>query len=84
MDDAALIERYIEPSPNNGGKADARVRGCGAPVWALIGYWLAVNGDIHQVAADYRIPLEAAQAAFLYYKRHKHVIDARLTLDIDE
>jgi uncharacterized protein (DUF433 family) len=84
MDDATLIERYIDPSTYEFGKADARLRDHGVSVWALIGYWMAVNGDIHQVAADYEIPLEAARAAFAYYKQHKHVIDARLTLNADD
>jgi uncharacterized protein (DUF433 family) len=84
MDDATLIERYIQPSPNKPGKAQAVLRSTGVSVWALIGYWLATNGDIHQVARDYSIPLEEAQAAFAYYKRHKHLIDAKLALDLDD
>ncbi len=83
MDDAALIERYIEPNPNKHGKANAWLRDYGIAVWALVGYWMAVKGDVDQVAADYGLPLEAVQAALAYYRRYKCLIDDRLGLEDD-
>jgi uncharacterized protein (DUF433 family) len=47
-------------------------------VWALVGYWQMVDGDIGQVAADYEIPREAVEAALAYYETHREVIQARL------
>jgi hypothetical protein len=38
----------------------------------------AADGDIGGVAADYRLPREAADAALAYYKRCKALIDARI------
>jgi len=74
----ALIEHYVEPNPHHAGPADVRLREYCVPVWALIGYWKAAEGDVERVAADYRLPREAVEAAIAYYKRNKAVIDARI------
>jgi uncharacterized protein (DUF433 family) len=47
-------------------------------VWTLIGYWKAANGDVERVAADYRVPVSAVEAAVAYYKRNKAVIDGKI------
>jgi uncharacterized protein (DUF433 family) len=74
----ALIERYVEPNPHHVGPADVRLREHCVPVWALVGYWKAAEGDVERVAADYRLPREAVEAAIAYYKRNQAVIDARI------
>jgi len=72
-----LIDRYIVPDPN--GRPDrVRITGSGAEIWALIAYLRAYS--IEQTAIDYHLPREAVEAAIAYYKRHRAVIDARLTL----
>lgn len=78
MDDDALIRDWIEPHPHRPGPAEARLRRAGVSVWALVGYWRAVRGDVARVAYDYRLPTEAVQAALAYYQRHQAAIDARL------
>jgi len=47
-------------------------------VWALVGYLEAVHGDVSRVADDYRLPLEAVEAAVTYYRQYKQLIDDRL------
>lgn len=78
MTDEELIDKYIELNPNRPGRAEARVVGYAVPVWALVGYLEAVDGDVAQAAHDYRLPEEAVEAAVAYYRRHKTLIDARL------
>ena len=51
-----------------------------ASVWALIEYWYGVDFDKSTVARDYDIPLEMVDAALAYYKAHKTIIDAKITL----
>ncbi|MBI3976946.1 MAG: DUF433 domain-containing protein [Chloroflexi bacterium] len=78
MDEQALIERYVEPSPYRAGAAEARLRDYGVSVWALVAHYQAAGGDIDRVAADYELPRKAVQAALAYYRRHKASIDARI------
>jgi len=70
-----LAEEHILRSAD---PAEARLRLSGAHVWAIVGYWRAVDRDAGAVARDYGIPLEAVRAALTYYEQHKAVIDARL------
>ncbi len=74
----ALIERHVEQDPSRPGPADARLIQSGVPVWMVAGYIHAAAGDVERVAADYHLPLEAVEAAFVYHLRHKAAIDARL------
>ena len=74
-----LITQYIEPNPHYPGIAEARLKRYGVAVWALIGQLPARANDLAQVARDYDVPLEAAEAAYAYYQRHRAVIDARLS-----
>jgi uncharacterized protein (DUF433 family) len=73
-----FIERYIETNPHHPGAADVRLREYCVPVWALVGYWKAAEGDVGRVAADYRLPREAVEAAIAYYERNRTIIDARI------
>jgi uncharacterized protein (DUF433 family) len=83
MDERELIEHYIDLNTDRypGGRADARLREYGVPVWALIGQWQALNGDLEQLARDYELPREAVEAALAYYRCNKEYIDARLLLN---
>ncbi|MBI2938803.1 MAG: DUF433 domain-containing protein [Chloroflexi bacterium] len=83
MNEQQLIEQYIDLDTARypGGRADARLRGYGVPVWALIGQLRAIGGDIDQLAKDYELPREAVEAALAYYRRNKAYIDARLLLN---
>ncbi len=86
MDNDELISQYIEPNPHYPGTADARLKRYGVAVWALIGQLPARENDLGQVARDYDVPVEAAEAAYAYYQRHQAVIDARVAAnapDID-
>jgi uncharacterized protein (DUF433 family) len=74
----ALIAAYLEPNPHRPGPADVRLRDACTPVWALILYWQAAQGDAARVAADYHLPLAAVEAALAYYTQHTAVIDARI------
>jgi uncharacterized protein (DUF433 family) len=74
----ALIQEYIEPHPSRPGPADVRLRRDAVPVWALVNYWRAAEGDAQRVADDYGLTLEAVQAALAYYRRHPEVIDGRI------
>lgn len=78
MIDQELIDTYIEQDGGRPGVAEARVAVYGVPIWALVGYLQAVHGDMVRVAHDYRLPLEAVEAALAYYRRYKPMIDARL------
>jgi uncharacterized protein (DUF433 family) len=73
-----LIAHYITRHPDKPGRAEALVADYWIPVWALIGYLPAVDGDIQQVADDYELPLEAVEAAVAYYECHREVIDDRI------
>jgi uncharacterized protein (DUF433 family) len=69
------VDEHIIRSADPG---EARLRLSGTHVWAVVGYWLAVQRDDARVARDYRVPLAAVRAALAYYEQHKPVIDARL------
>ena len=73
-----LVQQYIREDPEWPGAAEARIAGYGVPVWALIGYYRAVNGDLSRVATDYDLPEDAVRAALAYYREHQKELDARL------
>lgn len=83
VDGQKLIERYIDPEWDRypGGRADARLRDSGVPVWALVGQLQVLDDNVDQLAADYEIPREAVDAALAYYRRNKAYVDARLLLN---
>ncbi len=83
-DASALIAKYIEPHPAKPGRAFARVKEYGVPVWALIGFLAEDFGDADQVARDYAIPREAMDAAIAYYQQNKAYIDAWLLINRGE
>jgi uncharacterized protein (DUF433 family) len=83
MDDEKLVERYVDLETDRypGGRADARLREYGVPVWALIGQLRTLDGDLEQLAGDYELPQEEVEAALAYYRCNKEYIDARLLLN---
>lgn len=86
MSNDAWIAEYIEPNPHYPGIDEARLKGYGVAVWALIAYLPAVDGELACVAADYGVPPAAVEAAYAYYQRHRALIDARIaanTLEAD-
>lgn len=84
MKDQELIKRWIEPSRQHPGAADARIVQTGIPVWTLVGYSRAAKGDLAWVAADYHLPIDAARAAIACYTQHREVLDARLAANAIE
>ncbi len=80
----ALVAAYIEQNPNRFGKDEARLKGYGVAVWAIIGYWKGA-GDLTETAEGYDVPIEAVEAVVAYYERYKALIDNRLAAnDPDE
>lgn len=51
------------------------------PVWVLIEFLEAADGDKARVARDYEISAEAIEAAFAFYRQHKAIIDVKLPLN---
>jgi uncharacterized protein (DUF433 family) len=80
--DDDLIAKYIEPNPNRPGADEVRLAPYGQSVWAIIGDYRVVEGDVQEVAADYDLPVEAVEAALAYYRRHKDIIDNRLAANM--
>jgi hypothetical protein len=76
------FEKWIEPDPWRPGAFDVRVREYGVHVWALIGHAKATGRSAADVAGDYEIPVEAAEAAFAYYEQHQAIIDARIEANL--
>ena len=78
-DERELITRWIDPDEL--GPHEARVRDRGVAVWALIGYWRAVNFDTEAAARAYHLPREAMEAVLALYRRYGQYVDARLLLN---
>lgn len=74
----ALIERHVAEdliSPDR-----ARLTDSGVPIWVLVAYLQAANGDPAATAAEYEISEEEMAAALAYYERHRAIVDARIVL----
>jgi uncharacterized protein (DUF433 family) len=78
LGDDPLIREYIELVPDWGSEDDARIKGRGVQVWALIGALDGDEGNAEKVARKYRLPFEAMEAALAYYRLHKDATDCRL------
>lgn len=79
MGEDELINRYIEWAPY--ARDNARLRGYGVHVWAVIGQLRVTRDDVKEVARLYKIPTEAVEAARAYYRKNKDYVDARLLLN---
>ena len=82
--DADLIRQYLEFNPHKPGLDEVWFKDEGVPVWALIGYLQAAEGDIDRVAKDYEVPREAVEAAIAFYRLHHVVIDNRIAANAGE
>jgi uncharacterized protein (DUF433 family) len=78
MNEDDLIARWIAEDPDRPGAANARIAAHGVHVWALIGHLRAVEGKPWVVADDYELPVEAVEAAVVYYARNQTPIEAKL------
>jgi uncharacterized protein (DUF433 family) len=74
----ALIERFIELDPFRPGKAEARLKRYGVPVWALAGYFQQAEPLIEQAAFDYELPEQVVRAALAFYRRYQAILDDRV------
>ncbi|HYI15793.1 MAG TPA: hypothetical protein VEX37_10415 [Thermomicrobiales bacterium] len=77
-----LIAEYILTSPDPESIEDVRLARYGVPVWALVGYLPAAQGDLGAIADAYELPLDAVLAAFAFYARHRSAIDARIAANV--
>ncbi len=75
----SITSQYIESLAD---EDEAYIVGHNVPVWALIGYLHAANGDVAPVAANYDLPEEAVTAAQNYYHQHRAQIDARIAANV--
>jgi hypothetical protein len=78
MPDDDLIARHIVPGSDRLEADDARLCEEGVPIWIVVAYDRTVQGDTARVAEPYHLSCEAVEAARPYYRRHRHVIDARI------
>ena len=82
--DANLIRQYLEFNPHKPGLDEVCLNVEGLPVWALIGYPQAAEGDIDLVAKDYEVPRETVESAIAFYRLHRAVIDNRIAANSGE
>jgi uncharacterized protein (DUF433 family) len=82
VQDNKFLARYIETNPHYPTPDEARVKGYGISVWALIAHLHIADGDVTRVAHDYALPKEAVEAAIEYYSRHRDLIDARIAANV--
>ena len=76
------IDGYIQLDPNRPSPDEALVLPARVKVWAVVGQWRAVNGDIERVARGYDLPTDAVRATLAYYDRHRTLIDNRLDANV--
>jgi len=77
----ALIARYIAPHPANPGRDEYWLPAYGYSVWVIAGDLSPDAANAAVVAREYGIPLEAVEAVeavWAYYCRHRALIDNRL------
>jgi uncharacterized protein (DUF433 family) len=81
LTDEDLIARYIVPHPTKMGVDQAVLAVYGVSVWALVGYLRGTDATVERVAAEYDLPIEAVEAAMVYYRRHRSLIDSRIAVN---
>jgi hypothetical protein len=79
--DQELIERWIEPDPDERGPHEARLKQYGISAWAIIGVWKKSDGNIEAVISNCEVPREAVEAMLALYRRYAPYIDARILLN---
>ena len=60
--------------------AEAALKG-GPSLWFVISCLRAYGGDLEAVARELDVPMEAVEAALVYYSQHQPAIDARIALN---
>ena len=78
-----LVDRLIEPHNQKPGYAESILVDNGTSVWVVIRDWL-FDGDLGRVRGNWGLTEEAIDAVIAYYRRHKQVIDARITFIASE
>lgn len=78
------VRGYLEPNPHILGADEVRLKRYGVSVWAIIDKYKAWKGDVARVVWEYDVPVEAVEAAILYYERHKAIIDNRRAANYPE
>ena len=74
------VERWIEPDSVKSGPEEARIKGNGVHVWALLNLLKTYRLGKHDAARAYDLPTEAVDAVLAYYEAHKRELDAKLGL----
>ena len=75
------VAHHIEEDPGGRGPARARLRESGVEVWVLVAQLPAMDDNPARLAESYGLPVEAVEAALVYYRRHKKVIDAQIAVN---
>jgi uncharacterized protein (DUF433 family) len=75
-----LLERWIEPDSVKSGPEEARVKGYGVHVWALVNLLKTYHLEKQAAARAYDLPLEAIDAVLAHYRAYKRVLDAKIAL----
>lgn len=78
------IRRWLEPDLRHLGAEEVRLRKYGVSVWAIVDKYHTFKGDVPQAAREYDVPVEAIQAAIIYYQRNKEIIDNRRAANYPE
>jgi uncharacterized protein (DUF433 family) len=78
LDIERLPEIYIFNPPSRPAIEDAVLKDCGAPVWSIVSYLIAFDGDMELIARYFETSLESVLAAVVYYSRHQAEIDQRI------
>ena len=80
MSSQDLVERWIVPDTVRSGPEEARVKGYGVHVWVILDLLKKYQVGKQSAARAYDLPLEAIDAALLYYETYKRDFDAKLAL----
>jgi len=78
LDEDRLIAEHVDAS---WGRSQARLRASGVPVWSLVGYLRAYDGDAEPVRRAFELSPEELAAALAYYRRNRRYVDAFLLLN---
>jgi hypothetical protein len=81
LTDEELIAQHVYFAPGRTTPELARLVEQAVPIWIIIDYDGAVNGDTEQVAATYAISCEAVAAARAHYRKYREYIDAKILLN---
>ena len=75
-----LVACWIEPDSVKSGPEEARVKGYGVHVWALLNLLKMYHIDKQAAARACELPDEAIDAVLAYYELHTRALDARVAL----